>query len=61
MLWIGDFNARTGHLADLSNPDVVVNARGRALVECMGIWGYRVSCPPLCEDGNRWTYRHMEG
>mgnify|MGYP003473753052 FL=1 len=60
VLWIGDFNARTGTLTDPSNPDIVVNPRGRALAKCMGIWGYGMTRPPPNGDGN-WTHRHMEG
>ena len=40
VLWIGDFNAHTGNLADPNSPDIVVNPRGRALVNCMRDWNY---------------------
>lgn len=61
VLWIGDFNARTGNLADPNSPDIVVNPRGRALVNCMRDWNYQMACLAPGSEDVRWTYRHMEG
>lgn len=42
IIWAGDFNARVGNAVHSRAADTTCNARGRALLEHMGEWGYHL-------------------